>query len=81
MFSKHVRPKSPQGIQFGQSADKLGFFGATPVVRTNAYTITNWSEDRDIDCNATTDDEMADVIGTLIYDLVQLGIFQGTITS
>jgi hypothetical protein len=72
---------SPTGLQIGQSADKLSFFGATPIVRTAAYSITNRTSDRAIDCNSTTDDEMADVVGTLIKDLISLGIFQGTVVD
>ena len=36
--------------------------------------ITNSTEDRTLDCNVTTLDEVADILGTLIADLVATGI-------
>lgn len=39
-----------------------------------AYTPTNVTTDRSYDANATTTDELADVLGTLISDLQALGI-------
>jgi len=64
---------------FGQVAfddTKIGFFGATPVVRTAAYSVTNVTPDRDYDANASTTDELADVLGTVIADLTLYGLFQ-----
>jgi hypothetical protein len=48
----------------------LGLF---PVVDRGAYTITNVNPDRAYDANATTLDEIADVLGTLIADLKAQG--------
>jgi hypothetical protein len=79
--NKRWKAFAPQGLMIGSSAsDKLGFFGKAARSRTAAYTITNLTKDRAIDCNSTTDGEMADMIGTLISDLIDLGIFQGTVT-
>ena len=36
--------------------------------------VTNKTEDRTMDCNATTIDEVADVLATLVADLVTTGI-------
>jgi hypothetical protein len=58
------------------STQKLGFYGVTPVVRPSAYTVTNALTDRAYDANATTTDELADVLGTLIGDLRNLGLVQ-----
>ena len=41
---------------------------------SSAYTPTNVSTDRAYDANATTTDELADVLGTLIADLQVAGI-------
>ncbi len=38
------------------------------------YTISNGSTDRTYDANATTTDELADILYTLIQDLKQLGL-------
>jgi hypothetical protein len=56
--------------------NKIGLFGVTPVVRPSAYTITNGTTDRTYDANATTIDELADVIYTIIADLQSLGLLQ-----
>lgn len=61
-------------IEASGSAVKLGFFGATPIVKPSAYTPTNVTTDRSYDANATTTDELADVLGTLIADLQSLGL-------
>ena len=52
-----------------QGAGKFRISGAT------VYTPTNVVTDRSFDANATTDDEQADVQGTVIADLQQLGLF------
>jgi hypothetical protein len=54
----------------------LGFFAATPVAQPAAYTPTNVTPDRSYDANATTVDELADVLGTLIADLQAYGLLQ-----
>lgn len=60
----------------GTSASTIGFFGQTPAARPSAYTITNASTDRGYDADATTIDEVADVLATLITDLKNLGLLQ-----
>lgn len=54
----------------------IGFFGVAPVARASAYTPTNVTTDRSYDANATTLDELADVVGTLIADLQAYGLLQ-----
>jgi hypothetical protein len=44
------------------------------VKQTNAYTPTNVVTDRSFNANATTTDELADVLGTLIADLQSAGV-------
>jgi hypothetical protein len=76
MGNKYIKAHRPGGLQIGTATDKLGFFGATPIARTTAYTITNRTDDRALNCDSTADAELADVIATVIYDLQQLGILQ-----
>lgn len=52
----------------------IGFLGTAPVAKPAAYTPTNVSADRSYDANATTVDELADVLGTLIADLQAYGL-------
>lgn len=54
----------------------VGFYGVAPVTRPAAYTPTNVTTDRSYDANATTIDELADVLGTLIADLQAVGLLQ-----
>lgn len=63
------------GTKIGTSStQKLGFFGATPVVQSAAYSVTNLTTDRSYDADSTTTAELADVLGTLLADLVTIGI-------
>jgi len=62
-------------VQVG-STPQLGFFGVTPAARASAYTTSNVSADRAFDANATTIDELADVLATLIADLKTYGLLQ-----
>ena len=52
----------------------MGFFGTTPAAQSAAYTPTNVVTDRAYDANATSLNEVADVLGTLIADLQALGL-------
>lgn len=42
------------------------------------WAITNLTEDFAIDCNNTSDGELADVLGTLIRTLIEQGILVGS---
>jgi hypothetical protein len=44
------------------------------VGATSPYTVSNRTPDRTYDCNATTVDELADVLGSLIVDLQSRGL-------
>ena len=47
----------------------------------STYTITNWTADVALDCDSTSDGELADVIGQLVTDLIAAGIIQGTVSA
>ena len=49
-------------------------------VPSAAYTVTNNTPDRGFDSNSTSVNEMADVLGTVIADLITAGIFTGSVT-
>ena len=44
-----------------------------------AFTITNLTQDLAMDCNTAADAEIADVLGTLIRELIRKGIINGTV--
>ena len=52
----------------------VGFYGVAPATRSAAYILANVTTDRSYDANATTLDEIADALGTLIADLQLTGI-------
>ncbi len=54
------------------------FYDAIQVIDENAetYTITNDTEDRTLDADSTSIDEVADVLSTLISDLQTVGVIQ-----
>ena len=45
------------------------------------FSITNWTSDVDIDANSATNDELSDLLGTVIKVLIEQGILNGTINS
>ncbi|MEA3370302.1 MAG: hypothetical protein U9Q40_03110 [Campylobacterota bacterium] len=67
-------------IKIGRALDKIGFFDTTPVVQTNAYTVSNYTDYRTFDCDGLTNDQLADAIGTLIKDLGAYGLLDATVT-
>lgn len=72
---KNIILDSTTGTKIGTATtQKLGFYNATPIARPGTYTPTNVVADRSYDANATTVDELADVLGTLIADLQSLGL-------
>jgi hypothetical protein len=71
-----VKITNTKAITIGSSSSTLGFYGQTPAARPSAYTVTNSSTDRAFNADATSIDELADVLGTLITDLKTLGLLQ-----
>jgi len=45
----------------------------------DTFTITNWNEDLALDCDSTSDGELADVIGSVIKNLQEQGILKGSV--
>ncbi len=45
------------------------------------YSLTNFTEDVDIDCDSASNDELSDLLGTVIRDLIALGILTGTVAA
>jgi len=45
------------------------------------FTVTNWTNDVALDCNAAAVAETNDVLGTLIAALIEAGVIQGTVTA
>ncbi len=59
---------------FNHDGSNVGFYGIAPVARSAGWTITNDATDRAFDANATTINELADLLATLITDLAATGI-------
>ena len=43
------------------------------------FAVTNITEDYAMDCNTAADAEICDVLGTLIRELIQRGVINGTV--
>ena len=72
----HIRLATGGHLRLAKSTGRLGFFGATPVVRVSAYTPSNVTTDRSYDADTVVVAELADVVGTLIADLQSYGLLQ-----
>jgi len=46
-----------------------------------AFTVTNWTEDLALDCDADADAAIADTLGTLIKHLIETGVINGTVSA
>jgi hypothetical protein len=57
------------------NATGVGFNGVTPVARPD-YTVTNPTTDRAFDAGAAALAEVRNVLGTVIADLIAVGLFQ-----
>jgi len=72
-FSTADAGKAP-ATRMAIRGSQIGFFGVTPVSRDTGWSVTNVTTDRSYDADATTVDELADVLGTLIKYLISLGL-------
>lgn len=53
--------------------------GKRDNIDTSQFAVTNITEDYALDCNGNSDLATADVLGTLIRDLIRKGILHGTV--
>ena len=57
------------------NATGIGFSNVTPIVRPN-YTVTNLTPDRVLNASSTSVAELGQVVGTIIQDLIDYGLYQ-----
>jgi len=50
-------------------------------VVTKTFTVTNWTNDVALDCDGNSDLATADVLGTLIDELIKKGIINGSVSA
>jgi len=53
--------------------------GKRDTISTCQFAVTNITEDYALDCNGNSDLATADVLGTLIRELIRAGIINGTV--
>jgi hypothetical protein len=53
--------------------------GKRDTVNTAQFAVTNITQDYALDCNGNDDLATADVLGTLIRELIRKGIINGTV--
>jgi len=63
----------------GGKKDHLGF--DTLGLITSKFAVTNLSADYALACDSDTDNAIADVLGTLIRELIQRGVINGTVAT
>jgi hypothetical protein len=61
--------------------DKIGFFGATPVVQPGSWAITNFTEDKEFAGDSSTAADAVKAVASLVNDLIGLGILDGTVSA
>jgi hypothetical protein len=70
----HIAGALNLGGDLNHDGINVGFYSTTPAAQSAAYSPTNVTPDRAYDADATSLDEIADVLGTLIVDLQLTGI-------
>ena len=60
--------------KLAQIGTTWGLGGTSPSATQTGWTVSNTGTDRTYDCNNTTIDELADIVGTLVADLIAKGI-------
>jgi hypothetical protein len=65
---------------FQHTASLFGVRNATPIAAPGTYALTNHTADRTVDLNATSINELADLVGTVVLDLINQGLLGGTVT-
>lgn len=63
------------GATFRHTGSSLGFYNATPVSRTTGWSTTSHANRRTFDEDLVTLPQLAEAVGTIIQDLVSLGLF------
>lgn len=53
--------------------------GVRDTINTSQFAVTNITEDYALDCNGNSDLATADVLGTLIRELIRKGVINGTV--
>lgn len=53
--------------------------GVRNTISTSQFAVTNITEDYALDCNGNADLSTADVLGTLIRELIRKGVINGTV--
>lgn len=69
----HVDASNDDITLMNNTSGKLAFFAATPSVQNTGWSVTNVTTDKVYDADATTTNELADVLGTLIDELKSKG--------
>jgi hypothetical protein len=73
-FNVYIQDELELDGALNHDGTTVGFFGTTPAVRSTGWAVTNAVSDKVFDANATTTDELADVLGTLITYLISIGL-------
>lgn len=73
--SSNIVVNTTTGTKIGTATNqKLSFHGSSPIVQDTGWLATNVTEDKTFDADATSINELADVLGTLINKLKDKGL-------
>lgn len=70
-----LRLQFSTNVRFEVNTTGVAFNGATPIARPD-YTVTNPTTNRSIDVATITHAQLAQVVGTMIQDLINYGLYQ-----
>jgi len=78
MNAENIITDTTIGMKIGTATNqKLGFYNTTPQAQSTGWSVTNEASDKVFDADATTIDELADVVGSLIETLKGYGLLGG----
>lgn len=82
IFNGDLQIADGQNIAIGTSSgtkigtdvsQKIGLYGVPPVAQASGYTLSNIIPTRTLDANNISFDQLADIVGTLLQDMKNLG--------
>ena len=69
-----VQIKHGTTVKISTNATGIGFFATAPTALSTGWAITNLNSDKILDADSTTVDELADVVGTIMTELLAKGL-------
>ena len=52
-----------------------------PIIAQSVFTVSNFTENVTLNCDSASNDQLSDILATLIGQLMEQGIIQGTVKT